>query len=223
MALTWTAKAPGAVYRYSWTPALADGDGLAGYTVSASGATIDSEALDGDAVVLFVSGGTAATTATFTFTGLAAGNYVIAEELPTGWSQTLPTANGRQQTQLAAGETKSGLDFGNFQAMTIRGTVFEDLNQNSQRDAGEAALSGWLIFLDSNNNDRWDSGELVTRTDAAGNYSFSGLGVGPIASSWGQLHHVVIVGISGWTGNRDWGITSVSGATFTNLNFWWRR
>lgn len=71
MALTWTAKAPGAVYRYSWTPALADGDGLASYTVSASGATIDSEALDGEAVVLFVSGGTAATTATFTFTAVS--------------------------------------------------------------------------------------------------------------------------------------------------------
>ncbi len=71
MALTWTAKAPGAVYRYSWTPALADGDGLASYTVSVSGATIDSEALDGDAVVLFVSGGTAATTATFTFTAVS--------------------------------------------------------------------------------------------------------------------------------------------------------
>lgn len=71
MALTWTAKAPGAVYRYSWTPALADGDGLASYTVSVSGATIDSQALDGDAVVLFVSGGTAATTAIFTFTAVS--------------------------------------------------------------------------------------------------------------------------------------------------------
>ena len=29
MALTWTAKAPGDVYRYTWTPALADGDTLA--------------------------------------------------------------------------------------------------------------------------------------------------------------------------------------------------
>jgi hypothetical protein len=71
MALTWTAKAPGAVYRYSWTPALASGDGLASYTVSASGATIDSEAIDDNAVVLFVSGGTAATTATFTFTAVS--------------------------------------------------------------------------------------------------------------------------------------------------------
>lgn len=71
MALTWTAKAPGAVYRYSWTPALADGDGLASYTVSVSGAVIDSEALGGEAVVLFVSGGTAGQTATFTFTAIS--------------------------------------------------------------------------------------------------------------------------------------------------------
>lgn len=68
MALTWAAKAPGAIYRYTWTPPFVDGDGLAAFTASASGAVIDSAVADGDAVVLYVSGGTAGTTATFTFT-----------------------------------------------------------------------------------------------------------------------------------------------------------
>lgn len=71
MALTWTAKAPGAVYRYSWTPPLAQGDGLASYTASASGATIGSQSLESEAVVLFVSGGSAGTTATFTLTAVS--------------------------------------------------------------------------------------------------------------------------------------------------------
>lgn len=69
MALTWTAKAPGDVYRYTWTPALADGDTLASYTVTESGAVIDAQQQDGDSVILFVSGGTAGTTASFAFTG----------------------------------------------------------------------------------------------------------------------------------------------------------
>lgn len=69
MAITWTAKPVGAGYRYTWTPPLADGDSLASYTVGVVGATIDSEALDGNDVVVFVSGGTAGETATFTFTG----------------------------------------------------------------------------------------------------------------------------------------------------------
>jgi hypothetical protein len=79
MALTWTAKAPGDVYRYTWTPALAEGDSLAAYTVSASGATIDSDAQDNNDVVVFVSGGSAGTTATFTLTGTSADGETLTE------------------------------------------------------------------------------------------------------------------------------------------------
>lgn len=68
MALTWAAKAPGAIYRYTWTPPFVAGDGLAAFTASAAGAVIDSAAADGEAVVLYVSGGTAGTTAAFTLT-----------------------------------------------------------------------------------------------------------------------------------------------------------
>jgi hypothetical protein len=66
MALTWAAKAPGDVYRYTWTPPLADGDGLASYTASVSGATIDTDSMEDNSVVLYVSGGSAGTTASFT-------------------------------------------------------------------------------------------------------------------------------------------------------------
>jgi hypothetical protein len=66
MALTWAAKAPGDVYRYTWSPPLAYGDGLGSYTASVSGAVIDNESMEDNSVVLYVSGGTAGTTATFT-------------------------------------------------------------------------------------------------------------------------------------------------------------
>lgn len=81
MALTWTAKAPGDVYRYTWTPALADGDSLASYTVSATGATIDSQTIDGDSVVLFVSGGSAGTTASFAFSGVTSDGETLTETI----------------------------------------------------------------------------------------------------------------------------------------------
>jgi hypothetical protein len=67
MALTWTAKAPGSKYRYTWTPALADGDSVASFAApTVSGATINSYTPDDDNLIVVVSGGTAGTTATFT-------------------------------------------------------------------------------------------------------------------------------------------------------------
>jgi uncharacterized protein (DUF697 family) len=72
MALTWTAKAPGDVYRYTWTPPLAEGDSLASYTIAVSGAVIDSDERQGDDVIAYVSGGAAGASATFTLTGVSA-------------------------------------------------------------------------------------------------------------------------------------------------------
>lgn len=72
MAIFWTPKAPGDVYRYTWQPPLVEGDSLSSYTISASGATIDSDAQTGDEVVAYVSGGTGGTTAIFTLTGTSA-------------------------------------------------------------------------------------------------------------------------------------------------------
>ena len=49
---------------------------------------------------------------------------------------------------------------------SISGVVFNDANQNGVRDAGEAALSGWTVYQDNNNNGRFDSGPLtVPSTD----------------------------------------------------------
>lgn len=81
MAMTWDAKAPGDVSRYVWTPVLVDGDSVASYTASASGATIDADSLEDDAVVVFVSGGTAATTATFTLSAVTTEGETLTETI----------------------------------------------------------------------------------------------------------------------------------------------
>ena len=66
MALTLSAKAPGDVIRYSWVPALADGDSIASYTLVETGCTIDSDESLGAEIVFFVSAGVAGTIGTIT-------------------------------------------------------------------------------------------------------------------------------------------------------------
>jgi hypothetical protein len=79
MATVWAAKAPGDVYRYTWTPALTEGDGVASFTASAAGAVIDSDTFDGAGVYLFVSGGTAGTTARFELTATTLQGEVLVD------------------------------------------------------------------------------------------------------------------------------------------------
>ena len=63
MAVTWDAKAPAAEWRYSWFPALAEGDSIKTHslTVASGDVTIGITDIDEKAVVAFVIGGTAGT------------------------------------------------------------------------------------------------------------------------------------------------------------------
>ena len=66
----------------------------------------------------------------------------------------------------------------------ISGVKFNDVNGDAVRDANgvdnidgnaddEVGLAGWTIFLDQNNNDILDSGEVSTVTGTTGAYTFS--------------------------------------------------
>jgi hypothetical protein len=57
----------------------------------------------------------------------------------------------------------------------VSGRLFDDVNGNGARDAGEGPLAGWVVFLDRNRNGVRDAGELSRTTDAAGNYAFNDL------------------------------------------------
>jgi endo-1,4-beta-xylanase len=56
---------------------------------------------------------------------------------------------------------------------TISGTLFNDANGNGVKDAGEANLSGWTVFVDDNLNRKFDPWENSRMTDASGNYQFT--------------------------------------------------
>jgi hypothetical protein len=57
----------------------------------------------------------------------------------------------------------------------VTGKKWHDLNANGVKDAGEPVVKDWWIYLDTNRDGDHDSGEPAARTDAAGNYSISGI------------------------------------------------
>lgn len=82
--------------------------------------------------------------------------------------------NGFYQVDLNAGGSVANADFGNRPiGATLRGNVYRDLNSNATRDAGEAGITGFQIFLDLNNDGSLTSGEPTATSDVNGNYVFA--------------------------------------------------
>ena len=73
---------------------------------------------------------------------------------------------------------------------SVTGTLFNDLSGEGKRAANEPGLANRSVFLDANFNGVLDAGELVTTTDASGNYVFADLPVG--------LYSVRPVAPAGW-------------------------
>ncbi len=99
----------------------------------------------------------------FAFIGLPPGEYLVKEIVPAGWALTTPTAP--YVVDLAAGETESGLLFGNYKLGQLYGQKFEDLNGNGMRNAGEPGLNGWVIRLYT------QAGQFITETETLDNDS----------------------------------------------------
>jgi hypothetical protein len=94
---------------------------------------------------------TAATDASgnFLFTNVAAGDYVLSETVPAGFTQTAP-ASGTIALTLPANGSSLDSVFGNFAGVltgTISGTKFNDVNGNGVRDTGEPGTGGVTIQL----------------------------------------------------------------------------
>jgi len=106
----------------------------------------------------------------FSFSNLVAGAYSLDEDLPAGYRQTVPGGDGMLVVALAPGQAVTDALFGNQLATgAITGTKFEDVNGNGVRDPGEGGLAGVTIRLSG------PLGSVSTTTDAAGNFSFTGL------------------------------------------------
>lgn len=104
------------------------------------------------------------------------GSYLVLEQQQRGYEQTHPNPARRimhpfnlgHSVDVAAGSTVGNIDFGNqplpaFPAV-ISGTKWFDSNANGVRDRGEEPMSGVTIYLDANDNGRFDEGERSTVT-----------------------------------------------------------
>ena len=90
-------------------------------------------------------------TGAFSFTGLAAGAYVLSEVVPAGYTQTAPPSPGTFTVTLVAGQNATGFLFGNTPSGTglglISGTKYLDLNTNGVVDEIDRPLEGIVIVL----------------------------------------------------------------------------
>jgi len=116
----------------------------------------------------------------YSFTNLGPGTYKVRMVVPTGALQT--TGNPADITAVSGsnvdGNINSGLNFGNFQKISISGQVYNDLNDNGAIDSGDPGLAGWTVFLDANSNGALDNGETSAVSNSQGAYTFANLGPG---------------------------------------------
>ncbi len=111
----------------------------------------------------------------YSFANLPSAVFTIEEVVQPGWYITEPTnPPGTYTLTPPAGSVVTGLDFGNFKAITVSGNVYNDLDGNGVHGPSEPGLGGWTVDLEDS------SGNVLATvlTDSSGNYSFSGVGGG---------------------------------------------
>lgn len=114
----------------------------------------------------------------------------------------------------------------------IGGTVFNDGNDNGEINPGEAPLANVRVYLDSNNNSQFDTGEPNLFTDEEGGYAFNGLPNGNYnarvalngyrtTSPTNGVQAVAVSGASAVNVNRNFAMTNlarVQGVVYDDYN-----
>ena len=70
------------------------------------------------------------------------------------------------------GESSEGNDFGNFNLNEIHGIKYDDINQDGDQNEGEPPLSNWRIYIDTDNSNTNNSGDVNATTNESGEYWF---------------------------------------------------
>ncbi len=115
---------------------------------------------------------------TYSIAGLAPGNYtarVDTATLPSGAVQTYDLAGGLDHAAtfiLSAGQTRTDLDFGYTQPVTLGDWVWNDANANGLQDTGESGLAGVTVTAYNAAN---NTIAATTTTASGGAYSFATL------------------------------------------------
>jgi len=101
---------------------------------------------------------------------LPAGNYTIAENLPSDWSQVMPASGSYTIAIVGPGDDFSGLDFGDWHPdVTISGYAFADDNRNGIQDGSEVLVPNqWIEITGGPGNSIDDE----VHTDQTGHFSY---------------------------------------------------
>ena len=147
----------------------------------------------------------------YIFANLPPGTYQVREVQQPNFRQTTPNP---APITITSGTNVGNINCGNnFNAGTIAGTKFNDINNNSSPDPGEPGLANWQIYLDLNRNNRLDGGEPFTFTNVQGKYAFVN-----IPANTYLVREVQQPGFRQTT--PDPGLVNVtSNATVNNINF----
>jgi uncharacterized delta-60 repeat protein len=145
------------------------------------------------------------------------GTYSARVIVPANWHISAPSAGF---TDVTPGTASAAGTFGLTQVAAVSGTLFNDVNANGVRDAGEGPVTQTVRAR------RVDTGSAVSATpDAAGNYRFPGLLPGQyvielanssrlITAPYGFRGHVVnVTGEEAEVGRLDIGSVAATGAT----------
>ena len=157
----------------------------------------------------------------YEFTGVPDGTFLICEQVQSGWNQTFPSSGTACPTgfghSVSVSDEGSSVNnnFGNRRTAlnSINGVKFKDLNANGIRDGGDPGMYGWVIFIDTNNNELFDNGETSTLSGAQGLFSFNDLQDGTYI-----LREVQHTGWTRTTPNPD-PITVSGGENITDVLF----
>jgi hypothetical protein len=85
-------------------------------------------------------------------------------------------ADGRDDGSTIGATAFSIMSLGRVgQPANAGGTVFNDVNGNGVRDAGDAGLAGWTVYADTNGNGSLDANEVRTVSRSDGTYTLQNL------------------------------------------------
>lgn len=116
----------------------------------------------------------------YLFENLNPGTYIIREVQQPGWTQTQPGfgAAFKYTVTLNVNSPSVARNFGNRELPSIRVTKWSDQDNSGTINAPDTRVPNWRFYIDANNNNQLDSGEVDALTDANGNAFFLGLTAG---------------------------------------------
>ncbi|HVK08615.1 MAG TPA: SdrD B-like domain-containing protein, partial [Gemmataceae bacterium] len=162
-------------------------NGIQGVTVTLTGTDDQSQPVSRTA--------TTGADGTYSFTGLRAGTYALAQTQPTGFTDGTDTAGTAGGTLTApdsitgitldAAEAATGYLFADVATSTggtgsIAGTVFADADNDGVRDTGENGIPNVIITL-TGTDDQSQAVNLTATTGTDGTFSFANLRAGTYA------------------------------------------